>query len=696
MAFSGLSHIFSKRSLEKTPQHSLALEIGKDFIKAALWQEGEKTQTKAVVKTKTVQEAIAELKEKFASSEPLNKVIFGLSPDQVDNETIKPEVRQKLQKITKEFALKPAGFVVIPEAIVNQMALEEESPQTAILVGVEKESLVFSLFRAGQNKKVVSVGRSDKIYPDFEKGLAHFANEDLLPAKIILYDQGQNLDNLKEELISFPWKNNERFLHVPKIIALPWDYSIRAVVQASLSEIGQEDVGLSQNQEKEELPVDTENLGFVSEKTAKMETVVEAETAEPPKPATPEKSITKTLPKPKLPLTLPRLALPNIRISVAGVIVLIALILLSALAIGFYYFYPLAEIELVTNPEILSDNIEITLNTSIESVAVEDKEIPAVIHAVKVSGEDTLATTGKKKIGEAAKGEVTIYNKTTAEKTFTKGTVLTGPDKLKFVLDVDVKVASVSDVVTGTPGSTKAAVTATAIGPLGNIKGGADFTIADFAITTYAARSNADFSGGSEREISVASLQDHNKLLNKLQEELVTEAKSKIGLEIGSDQRLLEESLNTNVIEKVFDKDVDEETDNLNLKLNLEISATSYKQADLNNFLAAFLKENSREGFTLSPEKTALAVTEKELQKNGNLLLKGKYTAYLIPQIDTEKVRKELAGKYLDDLPENLRRFVADGIIGYEVTFLRKVPFFKNRLPALPRNIKTTVKIFAD
>lgn len=679
-----LKTLLSKEQKNEEKEYYLALELGKEAIKAAIWEENEKVIVKALAKGKTVAETIEKVKEGKEGLK-IEKVIFGLPPYYVQDDKIKPEYLDRLKETAKEFSLSPLGFVVVPEAIAHLLKIEQETPQTAILLGVNRKELTFSLFRGGQSKKIKVLKRTGNVYADLEDGLAKFAKEEVLPSKIILYNESEELAAIKEDLLSYPWQKNERFLHVPKIETLPWDFSIKAVVEAGVSELKKKSVRLVVEEEeplkpklKEEDEVKAEELGFVKDKDVAEE-------------ITTQKTENK-----KQKISLPNFAPINFNFlkAQAFILIFISLIILGGISISSFYLYPKAAIDLIADPQILEKKVETTLNTNIKTPNIEEKEIPGKVYSVKVSGEKTQGTTGKKIVGEPAEGEVTIYNKTTVEKTFDKGTVVFGPNKLKFTLDEEATVASVSDIVTGAPGTKKAKVKAAEIGPEGNLTAHSDFTINNFPLASYAARNETVFSGGTKREITAVSSEDQEKLLKNLIDELKTQAQEELKKQLTPNEEFLEESLKENVLEKIFDKDVGEETDNFTLKLNLEFSQTGFSNEDFNTFLKSYILEKIPPDFEFDQEKSHFKVSQSRVKDDGSVTFTADYKAYLLPKLNLAEFKKEIRGKSIKETEDKVKLLLEKNIIGYKVSFERNLPFLGSKLPLWEQNIKVKIVTF--
>lgn len=751
MLFSNIRKLLLKKQEKPKLKDYLALEIGEDTIKGAVWHDDEKISVKETVKSKTVEEVISKIKEKGYEVE---ETVFGFPSYYLSGDEIKEKYLNELKKITSQNSLTPLGFVVISEAIAHLLKVQEEAPQSAIFIAVSKEKLIISLFRGGKSKKIEQVERTEKLFGDFDKALDKFSDEEVLPSKIILYDGAEDLELVRDELLSYPWQRNSKFLHVPKIIALPWDFSIKAIVEAGVSEMSKKDVKMMTGPITEETPeektdeelakkeesavfvteeekkeTDDDSLGFVAEKDVaeekeavtekpakenleihiEKEKVLETSSEIIPEKGLPEKEIEEKQShfqvnrvqrkfdiKSSAFSLFSRFHFPKMNfrfLRLKGIAILILLlIVLGGIIVSTVYLYPKAEIKLIAQPEVVDQKMDISLNTAIVSADLDNKEIPGKVYSAEVSGEKTRETTGKKTIGDKAAGKITIYNKTSSSKTFVKGTVITGSSSLKFTLDEEVKAASASDTGTSLEyGKVDANVTAAKIGPDGNLKKDSDFQIDDYPTSSYLGRNDNDFSGGTEREIDVVSQDDQDGLLKDLTDELRSDAKGKLQLEVTGDERLLDESIKENIVDKTFDKDVGDESDNLSLSLTIEFSATVYKQSDLDKFLEQYISGQMPKDFVFDKDKSYFNVTETDVAEDGSVSFKADYHAYLVPTIDLNEFKKEIAGKSISFFEGKAKELEDKSIIGYEINYSRRFPLIGNRLPLLSQNIEVKI-----
>lgn len=643
----------------------------------------------------------------------IEKVIFGLPITFLEQEKIKSEYLLRLKKISKELSLMPCGFIEHPQALSFYLEKTEESPPTLILVSIGKVHLTFSFVRVGKIESNFVIKKTASFISDFEKGLTYFKSE-ILPSRIILYDgirNRQQIEMLREELLSLPWHKHSSFLHTPKIEILPQSTLLTALVEtASGSIIKELHLGEKQEETKpkekksEEIKLDADKkveiFGFVKGKDIniekeehKKEKVVEEPDIELPKDLS-QKRLGNKIAK-----LLSRFNVINIFFSLPTFSVpfspIFALLITFAISItsliSLFWFYPRATVNLIVYPLVSSKQIEVTFTTDPDKKKegqAGESIIPAKIVSEEAMGEKTLAVTGKKNIGEAARGEVTLYNKTLESKTFPKGTILTSSN-FKFTLDDEVNVASASDTGEGlTFGKATAKITAVTIGPEGNLPSGTNFTFKDFPQSSYYAKNRESLTGGTSREVASVSKIDYDHLLLALSDELTSKAKQKLAQKITPPEKLIDGSLEKKVISKKFSKEIGEEAKEVNLSLTLQVSSLVFKETDLIE-LAKDSFPTPPSGFTLSLPKTQVKIDTVQIDKNGEILAKATISAYFYPEIDREKIKSEIAGKSYPDAAEHLSTM--EHIGGIKIVRETALPFIKDKLPWNSQNINMLV-----
>jgi len=380
----------------------------------------------------------------------------------------------------------------------------------------------------------------------------------------------------------------------------------------------------------------------------------------------------------------------SLKTSPVFILIIALFLVLCGSAFAAYWFLPRAEVTLFLEPEILEKDFTVTLDPTTGTPDKEKFILPAEQIGVEIEGSKSKTTTGTKDIGDPAKGEVTVYNGTSNEKTFDSGTVISSTAGLEFTLDDDVTVASQSSAA-DPPGKATVNVTAKEIGTEGNLAAGTEFAVANYAKSDYVAKNDSAFSGGISRQIQAVSEDDQEVLLADLKASLETDAKEKLLTQLSPEVKLVEESITSKVSSSNYSHEVEEETDNLELSLKLQAKALVYTEQELQELVEDSVLESVAEGFEYLPEETEFSFEVGEVDEKGRATVKAHLKAKLIPEQDLEQIKKNLAGKYfvigqtyLNNLPR---------VAGFEAQISPKLPGRLGTFPRRANRIEIKVEI---
>lgn len=697
---------------EKEVEPLLALEICEEKkVKIALWQvrkgkyeilkkasaqyEGDWEEVVPKVKQqveKLVEEL--ELKKKKIPS----KAIFGLPKKFIKEDKIKSSFKKTLKALCQHLLLTPLGFVETPQAIAFLLKQRQDQPLTAILLRVDQTSFTFNIFKIGKDVSSQTVFYENNLALKFSQALRSFTELQTFPAKIFLYDGEKNLEEIKEELLSFPWQKEAGFLHFPQIEILKEDFSLEGLVAAGASELETKEISVfAEKEDLEERPSEektilSQELGFLKDEDVaeKKSLVVEEEKEEE---ETPEskfdffssfiQAVIKTINS--FTVNFPY----RLNLKRAGFLLVFAVLVLGVFLFYSYWLLPQAHLKLLVEPYTLEKDTKVVLNLSSEKLDTNLAEIPGRELTIERKTADKITVTSKKEVGDQARGEVIIYNKTTSPKIFSKGTVLIGPKGLRFTLDSEVTVASLSDVIAGTPGKEKVKVTAEKIGPEGNLGAGSDFTFEDFPVTSFAARNEKAFSGGTSREVTVVGEKDRDDLLKRLQDKLTNQAKEGFEEKLSAEERILTETIEGKILEKKFDHEVGDETDELSLDLTMSFKAVVYDENNLSDLLKKMAEESAPKGFGFEKPEVEMEITSIEREKD-KISFTAHFKVKLLPEIDEAGLKKKIAGRKSEKVEEYLR--TQGNLTGFEIQFLSNPPFMRNTFPFNPQKISVEIK----
>lgn len=690
-----LSKIEGLLSSQKGSELFLALKIESDEAKSAFWtiEEGEVkilafgtceewggTKDELLVACDaSVSSAITKLPQS-AKEEP-RQLILGLPNTWVKGNKIVKEKLKDLHFVTNKLSFQPIGFVVIPEAISFYLKNKSEDFFSYVLVYLGANEITVSLVHEGRVVHSEVVGRSDNLALDVEEGILRFSSVFDLPPWILLYNKNEeNLEQAKQTLISYPWQPPEEkvrpgFLHLPRVDVLPGNSDIEAVAFAGGEEIKklfpESREGVSREKTVQEQPSEKEILGEIqfvkgedilkkegllvkkpeTKEPEELEEPVEEESTLPPEKGEKEpflgkihwlaffKRIPDLLPKTEL-LPLPSDKLPK-KLFFGGMFLVV-------LFLAGFYFFAKAKIILTIEGQNITKDLQFQVVQGQSQIDLEKKIIPAQKISVEVKGTKKSVVTGKKVVGEKAKGEVIIYNRTDLPRTFSSGAILIGPGKLKFSLDQEVKIASKTpDLASGVDrwGEAKVSLTAEDIGAQYNVAGQSQFSFENLPISSFLAKNESAFSGGTSRQISVVSREDQEKLLAELEDELIKNAKEELKKKIGLGEILVWETFGKKEKTKKFDHEIQEESNELSLDLTLEGEALAFRKSDLVDLVVELSTQDGmiKEGMRVEKEKSEISIfKEKEAPSD---LVSAKVGIVLKKEADPDEVVRSVKGR---------------------------------------------------
>jgi hypothetical protein len=621
-----------------------------------------------------------------------------------EGEPKKPHL-SALKQLTSKLGLTLAGFVGTHRAVLSDLAIRESNSPNIILLEITKHKLDLLISKLGQVTANKEHDIKDSLAQGLEETLKEVFTGESLPPRILVFGEEVG-ENEKGEILAHPWNETGLFLHLPKVEILPYDLILK-VVALAFKESPPSTKAFQRNSGEE---LTREELGFVIGKD------IAEESREIPKKER------KPVPEEKLPPQQSSFRTPYLffvsqfrRIQElvrsyhfsalrfrtpiltnlarpaflgGGLLVLVLLIIL-----GLYWYLPRAEVIIFIEPKVFEDSLMILVATHFP----EEKETKAIIGTtveVEVSGVKSLTASGKKMVGDYAKGRVIVFNKTLAEKTFLGGTQLLGPNDLRFTLSgpVTVDAATISTASgseTKTYGQANSEVTAVNIGSGYNLPSDTDFSFTEYSRALYSVLSSEDFSGGSSREITVVSADDLEKLEASLSAELKEKAKEDLMALAAEDKKLLPEAIELDVKNKEFSQKVGEETDRVTLTMNTLAQTLSYPKTALGEILVEHVAQ-------ALPAELDLLVggieTEEKFveRRQDSIVLEVYFQASLAPKFDYKKIKTDLMGKspsvakeYLDKLPN---------VVGSQVYIWPPLPRRVLTLPHSAGRIKVQVE----
>lgn len=655
----------SKESVEAvSDQVFIAILLSESAIQSSLWSvsDGEISilERSNVHTYKDLQDCVIKtdksLQELGKQSENVDKVVFGLEPTWADQHGVLDAKKPFLKKITEDLSLKAVGFVVTVEALVQEVA-QTQPAQAVIFVDLGLSEVQVSVIKQGKLAGTKKVGRSGDISADLTEALARFSldkGENAQPAKILLFSlllSESEINEAEQAVINADWVAARILAQKPLVEVTPPEFLLDLITRQGGKAMTQAN-GLMAATPKTKassfgIPIATKAVEAAAE-TAVPEAATKIPASADIPDEAPEFDDDETPPAPGLPSLIHQLRHPSHRKFLIGGFVAGVLILVL-MFYGYLAITAQAKVAVTLKTDVIAQDIEVTLDPAATQADLNTLTLPASQTRVEMMGSDSTAATGTKLVGDPAKGKVTIQNKTTAEKSFAKGTQLKSGNLL-FTLDADVKVASASvqtsnNTETKTFGQAEATITASQIGEESNLAAKSSFTIADFDSGTYAASNTDALVGGASREVRVVAESDRKSLENTLKTKLISEAEAKFK-EQTTDGTFVAPTGRINVKQTEFSAKVGDEVNQLTLNMVADVEGLRYQMSDLQPLSEQVLASQVPSGFELMKDSLQLLSSpQAAASTSARVKLSANLNSKIRPAVTAETLKSEIAGR---------------------------------------------------
>lgn len=693
--------------------------------------------------------AISTAEESLPENRETQKTIFGVPNAWVEDGHIKKSYLALLKKACEELGLTPIGFLITIEAVAHLLQKEEGAPASALLTEIGKQKLSITVIRAGKIIETHAIPIEKSIAESTDSLLRQFTKSEILPARIILLLRHGTHDAIIQSLISHSWSKSLPFLHVPQISTLPADFDIQAVLSGAATQLGFEIIDkpirrriekapavsldtthtfgfvrekdlAKENEDEKTAPepssakaddseavnpqLDTEKEQEIHEETQSQDSLLEDRTAissvAPEVYSSPIHHSTQSVAVHAIMRMLlsftSRIRFPTLNANVRfpsgnrKLLALAVLIFLGMVTAGILYITQLrATVVLEITPKIIEQEKDILFAIDKENDFGKGV-VGAETTTISEQGSLETSVTGKKEIGEKAKGSITIYNNSSETKTFQKGTLITSSNGLDFVLDESSTVASASGTASASrPGSSKADIIAKEIGKEYNLPSGTQFTVNSLSALVVEGKNETAFTGGSKKEVIVVAKADQDKITAELAKKLEKSAQTTLQEKTSKDTAILPLFVDTAFENKEFDKKIGDEAKSVTLKATISYQAVEYRKKDAEEFSRIVLRNQFN---TMKLSKKGITYAIDNLKKNINNDVSGKIhmKASLIPHIDEKKLKESLSGKSFDEA-RNIALQTAE-ISNIRIAFTPSLPVLPKILPKLPQNISIVIK----
>lgn len=627
-------------------------------------------------------------------SEKVNEVLFGLEQAWLVADGISEEKKSLLHKISTDLSLKPVGYVVQTEALY-QHYLSHNIHASIILIVFSEQYITLVVVAQGQMKLTESVGRSADIVADIKEALARYGKKyenTYLPGKFVCasFVLGEpELTSYQQTLLDVTWSDQFPFVQKPVVDVMRPDLAMTLIAQQAGQAIAASMIGTGvatplMAKETASASATADELGFSQVSPEQFKRTNEEDMS-----ATAQSNVSSFgIPiKSNLASThfdqratavhnldaddeelaiiekkpswwkelVPNMASgsrPAKTHSIKKMIFIGAsagLVALIAIASIFIYFFSQVTAVIVPKSVPITKEVQLTIDPKAQVSDPQNLLIPGELVSKTVTVDHEIETTGVKIVGDKAKGEVTIYNKTQAEKKFAAGTVIKFGE-IEFTADGEITVpAAVENGDSLKYGEQKAAVTAFLIGVEGNISKDKDLIVADFDKNTYSAISTVDFSGGSSREIRVVAQEDLDTALTEAKQVAFEEANTAFADDSQNGTYILPTST-IEVKDSRYSAELEQEAEKLSVTLSAQITGLSYQVDDLKPLATQLLASEIPVGYEIdSQDPQILSSPAESVDSTDKVALTANISTTALPTLEENKIKQSIAGKPIEE-----------------------------------------------
>lgn len=292
---------------------------------------------------------------------------------------------------------------------------------------------------------------------------------------------------------------------------------------------------------------------------------------------------------------------------------------------------------------------EVTARTDVEDVEKEDLLIPAKYEQQPNDGSGTAVATGVDYRGENATGNVTIYNKTDESITLPAGTTITGGG-YSYSLDSSTTVPPKPDEIG--MGSQVASVRATGVGEEYNLAGGTEFSVGSYSADQVTAINASAFTGGAKQEYTFVKQEDIDGLIEETKKDIFDDSEGELRRKHNDDRWVYVSQATKHKIdgETTTDVPAGAEAEAVNVSFDTLSESLYYDGEALDEMLEDLLMEDldissDIEGLVLSDDLEKEVNIKSTSVENGEIVLSVKVSGYVMPQVDKEKIERDMQGQ---------------------------------------------------
>lgn len=357
-----------------------------------------------------------------------------------------------------------------------------------------------------------------------------------------------------------------------------------------------------------------------------------------------------------------------------------------------YLFLPTVEASVVLKSTEVNENLTITIDRAAKSSDAKSLVLAGKLVDLEKEVNKTFDATGKKDLGEKAKGKVIISNSWDMnDQSIPKGS--------KFISNGKTYVSTAAVTVPGATvtlvagafktnaGSAEVAVEAETAGESYNI-GASEFVITTLPKEKQSkiiGKSTVAFAGGTTKEVKVVTESDLEKAQEAIKKEALVSSTTELADKAKNDSlKIFDSAIDSEVLSLEPNKKADDQADTFEVKAKIKMFGLGFSELELKNLVKngveSKLKSNE---MIINPDGSEVAYEILESDINAGIIkvktvYKGKYGI----KIDQDSIKANIKGKSLSQGENYLKGLegVESANIAANPGFIRTSPYFKNKI----------------
>lgn len=630
------------------------------------------------------------------------EVIFFVYSSFIDPDTqqIERKYIDVMKKISRELELKPLGYIECQQAISSHINAKEQSLLHALFVEVDKDTISTTMYKGERIVQRDRCNRTAALSTDILQLFQRIHEKSMLPSRLTFYSPSSE-EKAIESLHGHHWPP-DLFIQTPRIEEIPIKTLEQSAVQLFAMQLGEE--RMTQKEEMISSPLHNATA-VVKPNLQRRWGGTNPMTESPVDGFVIGKDVTRAEKKKVFTSLVSKISLPKIHIAFPAFftklfqkqpnlavlkqspkqIYLISLFGIVCIAVAvfllLYFFHSATVIVFVPSIQL---NKSLVVDSASGTLEIHMSTASAAITA-------SVATTGSRDMGEKAKGEVTVYNRSFSSQTIPSGTIVKAEGK-SFISAQDTSVPAASegsDSSISIAGKATIPVVASAIGTDSNINKGKRFTVGTFDETTLFGINDSAMAGGSKKTLRTVSAKDLENVKTKAAEAAKVQKFSDDTMSNNLSARVIPQLTIVSLKNNTFSKSIGDEATDVSLQATALRTQYWYDEQKVKQTILTQLQSEVPSQYSLPSERLTYTISDVK-QKNANYSVSINVTASPIRIIDTVVLAKRIPGKNIDEVQGILQKEFS--VTGIEARVKSPIFFLNSRLPFFPSHILITTQ----